>query len=189
MDIREKYQKEVVPKLGEEFGYRNPLACPRLLKIVINTSQKEALEDKKVSENFSEVMAAISGQKPAITRAKKAIAGFHLQRGDPIGLKVTLRGRRRDDFFQKLVTAVLPRIRDFRGVDPASFDGRGNYTLGIREQLVFPEVDYGKIDKIRGLEVTIVTSAKNDEEGKRLLELLGMPFVPPQAGLGVNPNK
>lgn len=175
-DLRLRYQKEIVPKLQEIFGYKNPLACPKLTKIVLNIGLKEAASDKKVLENMSEVLAAISGQKPQVRRAKKSIAGFKLRQGDPIGLCVTLRGKRMFDFWEKLVTIVLPRVRDFWGVSPSSFDGQGNYTLGIREDIVFPEVDYVKIDKIRGLEITIATTAKNDKEGRFFLELLGMPF-------------
>lgn len=152
------------------------LAKPKLSKVVINTGVKEALTDKKVLESMSSQLAQITGQKPIITHARRAIATFKLRKGDPIGLKVTLRGKRMDDFLTKLISIVLPRVRDFKGVSPAGFDGRGNYTLGIKELLVFPEVDFAKIEKVRGLEITMVTTAKNDKEGKKLLEELGMPF-------------
>lgn len=152
------------------------LAKPKLSKVVINTGVKEALTDKKVLESMSSQLAQITGQKPIITHARRAIATFQLRKGDPIGLKVTLRGKRMDDFLTKLISIVLPRVRDFKGVSPAGFDGRGNYTLGIKELLVFPEVDFAKIEKVRGLEITMVTTAKNDKEGKKLLEELGMPF-------------
>lgn len=175
--LQENYQKEIVPKLMEELGYKNRLAAPRLVKIVVNTGLSEALGDKKVLDLMSGQLAQITGQKPKVTRAKKAIAGFKLKAGDAIGLAVTLRGRKMYDFLEKLVAIVLPRVRDFRGVSLSAFDGRGNYNLGIAEIMVFPEIDYSRLDKIRGLEITIVTSAKNDEEGKKLLEILGMPFA------------
>lgn len=155
----------------------NILARPKLTKIVINVGVKEALTDKKVLEPISSQLAQITGQKPIVTYARKAISAFKLRKGDPIGLKVTLRGRRMNDFLTKLVSIVLPRVRDFKGVSLAGFDGRGNYTLGVKELLVFPEVDFAKIDKMKGLEVTLVTTAKNNEEGKKLLEELGMPFA------------
>lgn len=155
----------------------NLLAKPKLRKIVINVGVKEALTDKKVLESMSSQLAQITGQKPITTYARKAIATFKLRKGDPIGLKVTLRGRRMNDFLTKLVSIVLPRVRDFKGVSPLGFDSRGNYTLGIKELLVFPEVDFAKIEKVRGLEATFVTTAKNDEEGRKLLEEMGMPFA------------
>ncbi|MBI4999703.1 50S ribosomal protein L5 [Candidatus Gottesmanbacteria bacterium] len=154
----------------------NLLAKARARKIIINVGVKEALTDKKILESMSSQLAQITGQKPIATYARKAIAAFKLRKGDPIGLKVTLRGRRMNDFLTKLVSVVLPRVRDFKGVSPLGFDGRGNYTLGIKELLVFPEIDFAKIEKVRGLEVTFVTTAKNDEEGRRLLEEMGMPF-------------
>lgn len=175
--LQENYQKEIVPKLMEELGYKNRLAAPHLVKIVVNSGLSEALGDKKVLEVMSGQLAQITGQKPKVTRAKKAIAGFKLKAGDAIGLAVTLRGRKMYDFLEKLVAIVLPRVRDFRGVSLSAFDGHGNYNLGIAEIMVFPEIDYSRLDKIRGLEITIVTSAKNDEEGKKLLEILGMPFT------------
>lgn len=154
----------------------NPFAKPKITKVVINMGLKEALLDKKVLESVSTQLAQITGQKPITTFARKAIAAFKLRKGDPIGVKVTLRGKRMDDFLKKLTGIVLPRVRDFKGVSVSGFDGRGNYTLGIEEILIFPEVDFAKIDKSRGLEVTFVTTAKNNEEGKKLLEEMGMPF-------------
>lgn len=155
----------------------NPMAKPRLVKVVLNVGVKEALTDKKVLDEVGEQLAAISGQKPAVRVARKSIAAFKLRAGQPIGMMVTLRGQRMRDFVQKLVTIVLPRVRDFHGVPLSGFDGQGNYTLGLKEQIVFPEIDYGKIDKIRGLEITLVTTAKSNEEGRALLEELGMPFA------------
>lgn len=154
----------------------NPMAKPKLKKIVINIGLKEALADKKILELWALQLALISGQKPIVTRARKAIAAFKLRKGDPIGLKVTLRQKRMNDFFKKLVGIVLPRVRDFKGVSLGGFDGFGNYSLGIKEMIVFPEIDFGKIEKQKGLEITIVTTAKNKEEAKELLESLGMPF-------------
>ncbi len=154
----------------------NPLAKTKLIKIIVNVGLKEALVDKKVLENASEQLAAITGQKPLVTKARKAIAAFKLRAGLPIGMMVTLRGERMFDFFDKLVNIVLPRIRDFQGLSPDSFDGQGNYTLGMKEQVVFPEIEYDKVEKLRGLEIVVVTSAKNDEEGRELLRSLGMPF-------------
>lgn len=184
--LQENYQKEIAPRLIEEMGYKNRLAAPRLVKIVVNVGLSEALGDKKVLEVMSGQLAQITGQKPKVTHAKKAIAAFKLRMGDAIGLAVTLRGRKMYDFLEKLVAIVLPRVRDFRGVSLSAFDGRGNYNLGIAEIMVFPEIDYSRLDKIRGLEITIVTTAGDDEKGKRLLELLGMPFqktkVNPAAG-------
>lgn len=174
--LKEKYEKEVVPELMSKFGYRNVMQVPKLSKIVLNIGLGEAIQNPKALEAAEKDLAAISGQRPVITRAKKSIAAFKLRAGMPIGMMVTLRGRRMYDFFDKLVNVVLARIRDFQGVSPDSFDGKGNYTLGVKEQVVFPEIDYDKVDKLRGLEVTIVTTATNDEEGKSLLELLGMPF-------------
>ncbi len=154
----------------------NKMAEPKLVKIVLNVGVSEALTDKKILDAVSEQLGIISGQKPAIRKAKKSIATFKLREGQPIGVMVTLRGKRMRDFFQKLVTIVFPRVRDFRGVDPAAFDNQGNYTIGFSEQIVFPEIEYAKIDKIRGLSVTIVTTAKNKEEGIKLLTAMGMPF-------------
>ncbi|MEJ2047205.1 MAG: 50S ribosomal protein L5 [Dehalococcoidia bacterium] len=175
--LKEKYQKEVVPALMERYGYRNVMQVPRLEKLVLSIGLGEAIQNAKALEAAEGDLAAISGQHPVITRAKKSIASFRLRTGMPIGLKVTLRGERMYDFFDKLVNAVLPRQREFQGVPGSSFDGWGNYSLGLREQIIFPEIDYDKIDKARGLEVSIITSARTDEEGKHLLELLGMPFT------------
>ena len=174
--LKEKYAKEIVPQLMGEFGYKNVMQVPKLRKIVLNIGLGEATQNPKALEAAENDLAAISGQHPVITRAKKSIASFKLRAGMPIGMMVTLRGRRMYDFFDKLVNVVLARIRDFQGVSRDSFDGEGNYTLGIKEQIVFPEIDYDKVDKLRGLEVTIVTTAASDEEGRSLLESLGMPF-------------
>jgi large subunit ribosomal protein L5 len=175
--LKEKYKEEVVPGLMERYGYKNIMQVPRLDKIVLNIGLGEAIQDAKALESAEKDLADISGQHPIITRAKKSIASFRLRSGMTIGLKVTLRGERMYHFFDKLVNIALPRMREFHGVSRNSFDGRGNYTLGLKEQLVFPEVDYDKVDKVRGLEVSIGTTAKTDEEGRHLLELLGMPFV------------
>ena len=175
--LKEKYRNEVVPAMMETQGYKNVMQVPRLEKIVLNIGLGEALKDAKAIESAEKDMGAISGQHPVTTRAKKSIAAFRLRVGMPIGLSVTLRGSRMYDFYDRLVNAVLPRLREFQGVSRNSFDGRGNYTLGFKEQLAFPELDYEEIDKARGLEVTIVTTAKSDEEGRNLLELLGMPFA------------
>ncbi|MGQ9516201.1 MAG: 50S ribosomal protein L5 [Anaerolineae bacterium] len=178
--LKDTYREEIVPVLMREFGYRNIMEVPRLVKVVVNIGLGEALQNAKALDAASEDLAIITGQKPIITRAKKSIAGFKLRAGNPIGVKVTVRGNRMYDFLDRLINVALPRQRDFRGVSPDSFDGRGNYTLGIREQLVFPEIDYNKIDKVRGMEITIVTTAKTDEEARRLLQLLGMPFRQPE---------
>lgn len=175
--LKERYRKEVIPNLMRLYGYKNIMQVPRLDKVVLNIGLGEAIQNAKALEAAERDLAAISGQHPVSTRAKKSIASFRLRAGMPIGLKVTLRGERMYHFFDKLVNAVLPRIREFQGVSPNSFDGNGNYTLGIKEQIVFPEVEYDKIDKLRGLEVSIITTAKTDEEGRHLLELLGMPFT------------
>ena len=175
--LKEKYQKEILPALKEKGGYQNIMQVPHLEKIVVNIGLGEAIKDAKALDAAEKDLSAIAGQHPVTTRAKRSIASFRLRTGMPIGLKVTLRKQRMYDFFDKLVNAVLPRIREFQGVPPDSFDGRGNYTLGLREQTVFPEIDYDRIDKVRGLEVSIITTAKTDEEGKHLLELLGMPFI------------
>jgi Ribosomal protein L5 len=174
--LKEKYYKEVVPALRERFGYKSIMQVPRLEKIVLNMGVGEAAQNPKELESAMADLTAISGQKPAITRAKKSIANFKIREGMAIGLKVTLRGDRMYDFLDKLINVGLPRIRDFRGVSPKSFDGRGNYSLGLREQLIFPEIRYDRVDKIRGLDVTIVTTAKTDEEALALLSELGMPF-------------
>jgi large subunit ribosomal protein L5 len=174
--LKERYRKEVVPRLMELYGYKNVMQVPRLDKIVLNIGLGEAIRDAKALEAAEKDLTTISGQHPVTTRARRSIAAFRLRTGMPIGLKVTLRGERMCDFFDKLVNAVLPRVREFQGVPQNSFDGRGNYTLGIKEQIFFPEVDYDSIDKIRGLEVAIITTAKTDDEGRHLLEALGMPF-------------
>jgi large subunit ribosomal protein L5 len=174
--LKDTYQKEMIPILMEEFGYRNVMEVPRLIKIVVNVGLGEALQDAKALDGASRDLATITGQRPIITRAKKSIAGFKLREGMAIGAKATLRGRRMYDFLDRLVNSALPRLRDFRGVSRDSFDGRGNYTLGLEEQLVWPEIDYDSIDKVRGMEISIVTTAKTDEEARRLLALLGMPF-------------
>ena len=175
--LHERYKAEVVPALTKQFEYANPNQVPRVSKIVVNIGLGEALTNAKAIDAASSDLAAITGQKPIVTRAKRSIAQFRLRAGNPIGAKVTLRGDRMWDFLDRLVTLALPRIRDFRGIPAKSFDGRGNYSLGLREQLAFPEIDYDKVDRLRGLEISIVTTAKTDEESKRLLELLGMPFA------------
>ncbi len=174
--LQEKYQKEIVPTLMKEFGIKNPMAVPKLVKIVVNCGMGEALANKKALEAMSTQLGVITGQKPAITRAKRAISTFKLRAGDPIGLKVTIRGSRMYNFFTKLTALAMPRVRDFRGVPLKSFDGKGNYTLGISETTIFPELDYKLVDKPRGFEVVCVTSAGSNAHAKRLLELLGMPF-------------
>ena len=175
--LHERYSSEVVPALTKQFEYRNPMQVPRLSKIVVNVGIGEALTNAKAIDAAVGDLAAITGQKPIVTRAKRSIAQFRVRTGNPIGLKVTLRGQRMWDFLERLTMLALPRIRDFRGIPSKSFDGRGNYSLGLREQVAFPEIDYDKVDRLRGLEISIVTTAKSDEESKRLLELLGMPFA------------
>lgn len=175
--LKEKYTKEVVPELKKSFGYENIMQVPRLTKIVLNIGLGEAISNAKVLEGAEKDMVAIAGQHPVVTRSRRSIAAFKLRPGMPIGIMVTLRGVRMYDFYDKLVSIVLPRIRDFQGVSRDSFDGQGNYTLGMKEQIVFPEIEYDKVDKLRGMEIIIVTSARSDEEGRQLLSLLGMPFV------------
>ena len=175
--LKEKYQKEVVPALMERHDYRNIMEVPRLIKVVLNIGLGEAIQNAKALESAEAELSAISGQHPVITRSRKSIAAFRLRTGMPIGMKVTLRGERMFDFLDRLINAVLPRMREFSGVSPTAFDGRGNYTLGFKEQIAFPEIDYDKIEKLRGLEIAIVTTAITDEEGRHLLELLGMPFA------------
>jgi large subunit ribosomal protein L5 len=172
-----RYREEIVPELMREFGYKNVMQVPKLEKIVVNIGLGEAIQNAKAIDAAVGDLSAITGQKPVVTKAKKSIAAFKLRAGMPIGAMVTLRGQRMYEFLDRLTAIALPRIRDFRGVSPNSFDGRGNYTLGLREQLAFPEIDYDRIDKVRGLEMSIVTTAKTDEEGRRLLTLLGMPFA------------
>lgn len=174
--LRERYRKEIVPQLMQEFGYRNPMQVPRITKVVVNVGVGEALVNAKALDAAVADITAITGQKPIITKARKSIATFKLREGRAIGVKVTLRGERMWNFLDRLCNITLPRIRDFRGVSPKAFDGRGNYTLGLREQLAWPEIQYDKIDKVRGMEISIVTTARTDEEGRRLLELVGMPF-------------
>ena len=170
------YRQECVPKMMQEFRYKSPMQVPRLEKIVVNLGLGEAIQNIKLLDSASVELAAITGQKPVITRAKRSIAAFKLREGMPIGCMVTLRKGRMYDFFDKLVNVVLPRVRDFRGLSGKSFDGRGNYTLGIKEQIIFPEIDYDKIDKVKGMNITIVTSAPTDEESRQLLTLMGLPF-------------
>jgi len=170
------YRQECVPRMMQEFRYKSPMQVPKLEKIVVNMGLGEAIQNIKLLESASGELAAITGQKPVVTRAKRSIAAFKLREGMPIGCMVTLRTSRMYDFFDKLVNVVLPRVRDFRGLSDKSFDGRGNYTLGIREQIIFPEIDYDKIDKVKGMNITIVTTAPTDEESKHLLTLMGMPF-------------
>ena len=174
---KERYVKDVVPELKNRLGYGNVMELPRIQKIVVGIGLGEAVTNAKALESAEKDLAIITGQKPVVTHAKKSIAAFKLRAGMPIGMMVTLRGKRMWDFFDRLVGIVLPRIRDFRGIPGDAFDGRGNYTLGLKEQLVFPEIDYDKIEKIRGLQVTIVTSAKRDDEAKLLLKLMGMPLA------------
>ncbi|MFO7154577.1 MAG: 50S ribosomal protein L5 [Caldicoprobacter oshimai] len=175
--LKELYKKTVVPAMMEKFGYKNVMEVPRLEKVVINMGVGDAKENPKFLESAMEELAAITGQRPVATVAKKSVAAFKVRAGMKIGAKVTLRGNRMYEFLDRLFNIALPRVRDFRGVSPKSFDGRGNYALGIKEQLIFPEINYDKVEKIRGMDVIIVTTAKTDEEAKELLELLGMPFA------------
>lgn len=174
--LNEIYKKEIVPKLMEKFRYRNPMQVPKLEKIVINMGLGEAIDNIKILDSAAEELALVSGQKPVITKARKSISNFKLREGYPIGVKVTLRRERMYYFLDKLMSVALPRVRDFKGVSPKGFDGRGNYTIGIKEQIIFPEINYDKIDKIKGMNITICTTARSDEEGLELLRLLGMPF-------------
>ena len=174
--LKEKYQKEVVPGLQKEFNYKNPMQVPTVNKVVVNIGMGEAIQNAKAMDAAVSDLATITGQRPVITRAKRSVAAFKLREGMQIGCMVTLRGDRMYQFLDKLMNVALPRLRDFQGVSADAFDGRGNYTLGLREQLVFPEIDYDKVDKVRGMEVSIVTTARTDEEGRRLLKLMGMPF-------------
>jgi len=172
----EKYQKEVIPALMKEFNYKNDMQVPKMDKIVVNMGLGEAVQNIKILDHAAEELRVITGQKPVITRAKRSIAQFKLRAGMPIGCRVTLRKDRMYEFFNRLVNVALPRVRDFRGISPKSFDGRGNFAMGVKEQIIFPEVDYDSIDKIKGFNVVITTTARTDEEGKELLKLLGMPF-------------
>ncbi|QIZ78468.1 50S ribosomal protein L5 [Ferrimonas lipolytica] len=174
--LHDYYKEAVVKELMQQFGYKSIMQVPRIEKITLNMGVGEAVADKKVLENAVADMAAVSGQKPLITKARKSVAGFKIREGYPIGCKVTLRGERMWEFFERLVCIAVPRIRDFRGLNPKAFDGRGNYSMGVREQIIFPEIDYDKIDKIRGMDITITTSAGSDEEGHALLAAFNFPF-------------
>ena len=174
--LKEKYTKEIVPALMSKFNYTSVMQAPKVEKIVINMGVGDAVANAKALDNAVEELGLVTGQKPVVTRAKKSIAGFRLREGMPIGAKVTLRGERMYEFLDKLVTISLPRVRDFRGVSKKSFDGRGNYTLGVKEQLIFPEIDYDKVSKVRGMDIVIVTTANTDEEARELLTQIGMPF-------------
>jgi large subunit ribosomal protein L5 len=174
--LKEKYQKEVVAALTKEFGYKNVMAVPRITKVVVNMGLGEATSNAKLVDTGADELARITGQKPVTRRAKKSIAAFKVRKGMPIGTMVTLRGERMWEFLDRLMNIALPRVRDFKGVSPRGFDGRGNYTLGLRDQLMFPEIDYLKVDKARGMNISVITTAKTDEEARRLLQLMGMPF-------------
>jgi len=174
--LRERYLKDVVPALRKEFGYKNVMAVPKVTKVVVNMGLGEATQNAKIVDAGADDLARITGQKPATTRAKKSIAAFKVRQGMPIGTMVTLRGERMYEFLDRLISTALPRVRDFKGVSPRGFDGRGNYTLGLKDQLLFPEIDYLKVDKARGMNISVVTTAKTDEEARTLLKLLGMPF-------------
>lgn len=176
IQLQSYYEEQIAPKLKEKFNYKNVHQIPKLEKIVLNMGLGEAIQNIKILDSAVEELTNIAGQKPVITRAKRSIAAFKLREGMPIGCMVTLRHKRMYDFFTKLVNIALPRVRDFRGISPKAFDGRGNYSLGIKEQIIFPEIDYDKIDKIKGMNISIVTTAKTDEEGRELLTLMGMPF-------------
>ena len=179
--LKQRFREELVSRLQEELGYANAMQVPRLEKIVVNMGVGEASREAKLLDAAIEDLATITGQKPAVTKAKKSIAGFKLREGMTIGCKVTLRGARMWEFADRLLSVALPRIRDFRGLDPDAFDGRGNYTIGVTEQLIFPEIDYDKIDRVRGMDITVVTTAKTDDEGRALLKALGFPLREPQA--------
>jgi large subunit ribosomal protein L5 len=174
--LHDYYKSDVVNELAKQFGYKTIMQVPRIEKITLNMGVGEAISDKKLLENAAADMAAISGQKPLITKARKSVAGFKIREGYPIGCKVTLRGERMWEFLERLICISMPRIRDFRGVSAKSFDGRGNYSMGVREQIIFPEIDYDKVDKVRGLDITITTTAKTDEEGRALLAAFSFPF-------------
>jgi large subunit ribosomal protein L5 len=175
--LRELYKTEAIPALIKQFGYTNVMAAPKMVKINVNMGLGEAISNAKILDVAAEELSAITGQHPVVTKAKQSIAAFKLRQGMPIGVTVTLRGDRMYEFFDRLVSIALPRVRDFRGVSAKSFDGRGNYTMGMRDQLIFPEIDYGKADKARGMNITIVTTAKSDDEAYELLRVLGMPFA------------
>jgi large subunit ribosomal protein L5 len=174
--LKDRYQQEVMPALAKEFGYKNVMAIPRIEKVVVNMGLGEATGNAKIVDTGVDEIARVTGQKPVVTRAKKSIAQFKVRKGMPIGTMVTLRGDRMWEFLDRLISIALPRVRDFRGVSPRGFDGRGNYTLGLKDQLLFPEIDYMKVDKARGMNISVVTTAKTDEESRKLLQLLGMPF-------------
>jgi large subunit ribosomal protein L5 len=174
--MKERYAHEVLPALRKEFGYRNVMAVPRISKVVVNMGLGEGTQNAKIVDTGADELGRITGQKAAITRAKKSVAQFKVRKNMPIGAMVTLRGERMYEFLDRLVSIALPRVRDFRGVSPRGFDGRGNYTLGLRDQLIFPEIDYLKVDKARGMNISVITTAKTDEEARRLLQLMGMPF-------------
>jgi large subunit ribosomal protein L5 len=174
--LRERYSSEVVPALRKEFGYANVMAVPRIMKVVVNMGLGEGTQNAKIVDAGAEELAKITGQKASITRSKKSISQFKLRKNIPIGAMVTLRGPRMYEFLDRLIAIALPRVRDFRGVSPRGFDGRGNFTMGLRDQLIFPEIDYLKVDKARGMNISVVTTAKTDEEARRLLQLMGMPF-------------
>ena len=174
--LKERYQKEVAPAIAKEFGITNPMAIPRVQKVVLNMGMGEAIANAKILDTAADELRSITGQKPVVTKAKKSIASFKLRQGMPIGVMVTLRGDRMYEFLDRLVSIALPRVRDFRGVSPKAFDGRGNYTIGVREQLIFPEIDFNKVDKLRGMNISIITTARNDEQARALLKGLGMPF-------------
>ena len=174
--LHDFYKESVVPQLAKEFGYKSVMQVPRIEKITLNMGLGEALTDKKVLENATNDMQLIAGQKPVVTKARKSVAGFKIREGYPIGCKVTLRGDRMWEFFERLISIAIPRIRDFRGLNPKSFDGRGNYSMGIKEQIIFPEIDFDKVDKVRGMDIVITTSANTNEEGKALLSAFNFPF-------------
>jgi large subunit ribosomal protein L5 len=177
--LKKRYEAEVRPELMKEFGFKNPMQAPKLEKIVVNMGLGEAINNGKIIDASVEQLGAITGQKPVVTKSRKSIANFKLRQGQSIGAMVTLRGDRMYEFFDRLVSVALPRVRDFKGVSPKAFDGKGNYTLGVREQIIFPEINYDKVEKIKGLNITVVTTARNDEEGRALLRHLGMPFRQP----------
>jgi len=174
--LRDRYSKDVAPALAKEFGYKNVMAIPKIEKVVVNMGLGEATGNAKIVDTGADEVMRITGQKPVVTRSKKSIAQFKVRKGMPIGTMVTLRGDRMWEFLDRLISIALPRVRDFRGVSPRGFDGRGNYTLGLKDQLLFPEIDYMKVDKARGMNISVVTTAKTDEESRKLLQLLGMPF-------------
>lgn len=176
-NLKQRYQEEIVPKLQKQFGFKNKLAVPRFVKVVINVGVPKSDRSKLIIEEVKQELAAITGQMPQINRAHQAIAGFNLRQGDPIGVSVTLRGQKMFDFLEKLCRIVLPQVKDFRGVSSTAFDGHGNYTLGIKEQIIFPEIDYAKVSHVHGLEISIVTTAQTDEQARELLKEIGMPFA------------